>query len=84
MLHEQMNLLLKRFIGRIVLHDIRLVLGEGIAAADAPITENEAAISRRLRVGVNVWRHRGGLFPKHRDGLFPVYLFLASGVAAVD
>ena len=44
MLRDQMNLLLRRFIGRIVLYDIRLVLGKGIAAADAHIAEKEAAV----------------------------------------
>ena len=43
MLHGQTNLLLRRFIGRIVLNHIRLFLGKRIAAADAPIAENEAA-----------------------------------------
>ena len=43
MLHCQTNLLLRRFTGRIILYNIRLVLGERTAAADAPIDENEAA-----------------------------------------
>ena len=43
LLRDLINLLLRRFIGRIVLYDIRLVLGEGIAAADAHIAKNEVA-----------------------------------------